>query len=157
MKAYTQTAFCKRLLLHFQFIHIFQDFLHMTICTLSLRSQLDTFCMADKKLSPHVILHGADHLAYIRLGGKKYLCSLAERTCFCTGCKILDLFYIQHISTPVFRKNQEHRGRIVKLIFFYINTFTDSQVKRKLLNSHASQSFQIPGRAKERADGKLAF
>ena len=25
MKAYTQTAFCKRLLLHFQFIHIFQD------------------------------------------------------------------------------------------------------------------------------------
>ena len=110
MKTYTQTAFCKRLLLHFQFIHIFQNLLHMTICTLSLRGQLDTFCMADKKLSPHVILHGADHLAYIGLGGKKYLCSLAERTCFGTGCKILDLFYIQHISTPVFSQKSGTSG-----------------------------------------------
>ena len=65
MKAYTQAAFCKWLCLHFQFIYIFQDPLHMDICTLSFQCQLYALCMTDKQLGTHIVFHGTDHLAYI--------------------------------------------------------------------------------------------
>ena len=118
MKAYTKAAFCKWAFLHFQLIHIFQDLLHMNIGPFSLRCQLDPFCMADKQLGTHVVFHGTDHLAYIGLGSKKQLCGLAERTCFCAGRKILDLFDIQHNLTPVSLQRSKTSGSDCKTHLF---------------------------------------
>ena len=119
MKAYTQAAFCKWAVPAFPAHPYFPG---SSAHGYSARSPSGVssmpFCMADKQLGTHIVFHGTDHLAYIGLGSKKQLCGLAERTCFCAGRKILDLFDIQHNLTPVSLQRSKTSGSDCKTHLF---------------------------------------